>query len=230
MSGKRIREAKKLVSTEKLYSLDEALDVFAAYAKKFKTKFDETVDVVLKTNGAQPDNFSRGAVTMPNGLGKSVRVAVICEDDKQKGATKAGAEIVGSEDLIETIKSGKIDFDVLIATPSLMVHVSKLGKVLGPKGLMPNPKLGTVAVDVEAAVKNAKAGQSEYKLDKAGLIHAAVGKLSFDKEALKQNLRAYYNAVMSAKPTSVKGIFIEGAYLSTSMGVSIKLDTSKVLS
>lgn len=230
MEGKRIREAKKLVNADKNYSLDEALDIFADYAKKFKVKFDETVDVVLKTAGAQPDNFSRGAVTMPNGLGKEVRVAVICEDDKQKDAKKAGAEIVGSEDLIETIKGGKIEFDVLIATPSMMIHVSKLGKVLGPKGLMPNPKLGTVAVNVEGAVKNAKAGQAEYKLDKAGLIHAAIGKLSFDKNAIKQNLQTYYNAVMAAKPTSVKGVFVEGAHLSTSMGVSIKLDTSKVLS
>ncbi len=229
--GKRIREAVKLVQAEKQYSLDEAVEVISAYTKKGKVKFDESVEVALRlgVDPKQSDQLVRGAVAMPNGLGKTIKVAVFSEPDKVKEAKEAGADICGSEDLIEIVKNGKIDFDIAIATPGMMANVSKLGKVLGPRGLMPNPKLGTVSNNIKEAVGKAKAGQVEFKVEKAGIVHAAVGKVSFAPKAIKENILALYEAVLNAKPTSSKGVYMQSMYLSTSMGPSIRLDMAKVM-
>jgi large subunit ribosomal protein L1 len=229
--GKRIKNAASIVNPDNKYSLDDAMNVIAEYKSKFKAKFDESLDVVFKlgVDPKQSDHMVRGAVPMPNGLGKKVVVAVIVPADRVKEAKDAGADIVGSEELIEEIKGGQINFDVLITQPSMMVAISKLGKVLGPKGLMPNPKLGTVTDNIVAAIKNAKSGQVEYKIDKAGIIHAAFGKISFDKEALKENFRALYNAVVNAKPQSMKGVYMKDIFVSTTQGVSIRLDLDKVM-
>ncbi|MCL4168922.1 UNVERIFIED_CONTAM: hypothetical protein GTU68_036448 [Idotea baltica] len=166
---------------------------------------------------------------MPNGLGKDVRVAVICGDDKQKDAKAAGAEFVGGEDLVDKIKGGMMDFDVCIASPDSMPLVSRVGKLLGPKGLMPNPKIGTVTPDVAAAVKLAKAGQVEFRVEKAGLIHTAIGKLSFEAKAIEENFKALHNAITSARPSGAKGVFIKAVSFSTSMGPSIRLDLSDAI-
>ncbi len=229
--GKRVKEASKLVQAEKQYSLDEAIQVIAAYAKKGKAKFDESVEIALKlgVDPKQSDQLVRGAVAMPNGLGKTIRVAVFSEPERVKEAQSAGADICGSEDLIEIVKNGKIEFDVAIATPSMMASVSKLGKVLGPRGLMPNPKLGTVSNNIKEAVGKAKAGQVEFKVEKAGIVHAAVGKISFAPKAIKENIIALYDAILQAKPSSAKGIYMQSFYLSTSMGPSIRLDMTKVM-
>ncbi len=229
--GKRIREANKLVQAEKLYSLDEAIEAIASYAKKCKAKFDESVEVAMKlgVDPKQSDQLVRGAVAMPNGLGKTIKVAVFSEPEKVKEAKDAGADVCGSEDLIEIVKGGKIEFDIAIATPGMMASVSKLGKVLGPRGLMPNPKLGTVSNNIKEAVQKAKAGQVEFKVEKAGIIHAAVGKVSFAPKAIKENIVALYDAVVQAKPASAKGVYMQSLYLSTSMGPSIRLDMAKVM-
>lgn len=229
--GKRVKEANKLVQAEKQYSLDEAIQVIAAYAKKGKAKFDESVEIALKlgVDPKQSDQLVRGAVAMPNGLGKTIRVAVFSEPERVKEAQSAGADICGADDLIEIVKNGKIEFDVAIATPSMMASVSKLGKVLGPRGLMPNPKLGTVSNNIKEAVGKAKAGQVEFKVEKAGIVHAAVGKISFAPKAIKENILALYEAVLQAKPSAAKGIYMQTFYLSTSMGPSIRLDMTKVM-
>lgn len=229
--GKRIREASKLIEAAKEYALDDALSVLGQYAQKFKTKFDEAVDVAFKL-GVDPkdtNNMVRGIVAMPNGLGKTVKVCVITKPDRVDEAKKAGADIFGSEELIDEIKNGRCDFDVCIATPDMMASVSKVGKILGPKGLMPNPKLGTVSDDIKVAIKNAKAGQVEFKIEKAAIVHGAIGKLSFTSKALKENFVAFYEAVQNAKPNNVKGIYLKGVYLTTSMGPSIKLDLSRIV-
>jgi len=229
--GKRIRQARELVNSDKSYSLDEALDFVATYSSKFKTKFDESVEIVMKlgVDPKQSDQLVRGAVPMPNGLGKDVRVAVFCDADKIAEAKKAGADIFGSEELVDIVKGGKIDFDVAIATPAMMVSVSKLGRVLGPRGLMPNPKLGTVTDNIKDAVATAKSGQAEFKVEKGGLVHAAVGKVSFSAKALKENIVALYGAVVAAKPTASKGMYMQNAYISTSQGPAIRLDIAKVM-
>lgn len=228
---KRTKEARKLVVEDQAYSLDQALDVLKAYEEKAKAKFNETVDIALKL-GVDPkdtNNMVRGAVPMPNGLGKTVKVAVISKPERVAEAKAAGADLVGSEEFIEEIKSGKINFDVCIATPDVMALVSKVGKILGPKGLMPNPKLGTVSDDIKQAVKNAKAGQVEFKLDKASIIHAPIGKLGFDKKALKENFLALYGAINAAKPNSFKGVYLKGIYITTTMGPSIRLDLGNIV-
>ncbi|MFN5382694.1 MAG: 50S ribosomal protein L1 [Alphaproteobacteria bacterium] len=232
MSSKRLKAANNLVDSNQRYSLEEALDVVAKYAKEAQTKFKESLDVVIKLgiDAKQSDQMVRGAVSMPNGLGKEVRVAVFVKPEKVNEAKAAGADIAGSEDLIEAVKNGQMDFDVCIATPDMMAPLSKLGKVLGPKGLMPNPKLGTVAEDFATAIKNVKAGQAEYKSDKAGLVHAAIGKIDFEKSALKENVLALYKAVVDAKPASSKGIYIRDFYLSPTMGPSIRVDLDKIVS
>lgn len=228
--GKRLKNASKLVQEETRYSLDQALDLLTSYSKAGKAKFDESVDVAIKLgiDPKQSDQMVRGAVAMPNGLGKSVRVAVFTSAEKLKIAKEAGADVFASEENLEEV-AAKLDFDVCIATPDMMPRLSKLGKVLGPKGLMPNPKLGTVTEDIARAVKAAKAGQVEYKSEKAGIIHAAVGKLSFDSKALKENLLALYKAVLNAKPSGAKGTYVRDFYMSTSQGLSIRLDVDKIL-
>jgi large subunit ribosomal protein L1 len=229
--GKRIREATKLVVAEKQYSLDEAIEMIGAYSKKFKAKFDESVEIALRlgVDPKQSDQLVPGAVAMPNGLGKTIKVGVFCEAERVKEAKDAGADVYGAEDFIDIVKTGKIEFDVAIATPSMMIHVSKLGKVLGPRGLMPNPKLGTVSNNIKEAVGKAKAGQVEFKVEKAGIVHAAVGKVSFAPKAIKENILALYDAVLQAKPTGAKGIYMQGIFVSTSMGPSIRLDMTKVM-
>lgn len=228
---KRLQKAQEVLADQSPKSLSEALGLIHKYAEVAKAKFDESVNVVFKlgVDPKQSDQMVRGAVAMPNGLGKTVRVAVVAKPERVKEALAAGADIAGSEEFIDEMKAGKLEFDVLIATPDMMVSISKLGKVLGPKGLMPNPKLGTVNEDITTAVKLAKSGQVEYKTEKAGLVHAAFGKLSFSKEALEQNFKALYDAVVAAKPASSKGVYMVYAYLSTSQGPSIRLDLARLL-
>ncbi|WHQ47098.1 MAG: 50S ribosomal protein L1 [Candidatus Midichloria sp.] len=229
--NKRISGAKALVNQNKLYTLDEALNVLERYSKEFKSKFDETVEVVFKL-GVDPrhsDQMVRGVIPMPHGLGKKVCVAVFAKNERHEEALKAGADIVGSEDLVDKVKGGKINFDICIATPDFMSKIAVLGKILGTKGLMPNPKLGTVSDNIVTAVTNAKSGQVEYKVEKAGLIHAGVGKLGFALAALKANIAVLYNAVLNAKPVGAKGVYMQKMYISTTHGPSIALDLRSML-
>ena len=227
---KRLKGALEGVDLEKEYSLDQALSLLADY-KKSSVKFDESIDVAIRLgiDPRQSDQQIRGAVSMPNGLGKDIKVALVVAEDQLTNAQKAGADIVGSTDLMEKIKGGFTDFDVCIATPSVMPQLSKFGKVLGPKGLMPNPKLGTVTDDVAGAVKAAKAGKVEYRAEKAGIVHASIGKLSFDAKSLKENMMELYKAILAAKPSSVKGSYVKGFVVSATMGPSIKLDLSTII-
>jgi large subunit ribosomal protein L1 len=210
--------------------LDAALERLGEYKDKF-SKFDESVEVAfcLGVDPRHADQQVRGMVGMPSGLGRDVRVAVVCTPEKASEAKASGADLFGSEDLIDEIKKGNIDFDVLIAEPAMMPKLGPCGRVLGPKGLMPNPKLGTVTPDFKAAVKNAKAGQVEFKVEKAGIVHAGIGKLSFGSAKLKDNILALYKAVNDAKPSGAKGVFMKKMYLTTSMGPSIKLDLAKII-
>lgn len=223
--GKRITKAKESVNREKAYTAAEAMKLLKANAK---TKFDETVDVAINLyiDPKQTDQTVRGAVALPNGLGKDVRVAVFARGDKAEEAKKAGADIVGGDDLAEQIQKGKMDFDRCIATPDMMAVVGKVGKLLGPRGLMPNPKLGTVTPNVADAVKAAKSGQVEFRLDKAGIVHAGIGKVSFSEEKIQQNIAAFVGALIKAKPASVKGAFIKKLTVSTTMGPGIRVDAS----
>ncbi len=222
--GKHIRAARSKVE-DKAYLIADAVDV----VKKIKyTKFDETLDVVMRL-GVDPrhsDQQVRGVVALPAGSGKNVRVAVICKEDKEAVAKAAGADLVGSNEIIEAIKAGKIDFDVCIATPDMMALIGQVARVLGPKGLMPNPKLGTVTPDVATAVKNAKSGQVEFRVEKAGIIHAGVGKLSFSNDDLIKNVDALVSAVVKAKPAGAKGVYLKSVYLASTMGPSVRIDTS----
>jgi large subunit ribosomal protein L1 len=211
------------VDREKLYGVDEALGIVKANAT---SKFDETVEVALNL-GVDPrhaDQMVRGVVNLPKGTGKTVRVAVFAKGAKAEEATKAGADVVGAEDLMETIQGGTIDFDRVIATPDMMGIVGRLGKVLGPKGLMPNPKLGTVTMDVTKAVTDAKAGQIEFRVEKAGIIHAGIGKASFPAEDLRANYDAFVDAILKAKPTGSKGKYLKKASISSTMGPGVKVE------
>ena len=193
-----------------------------------KTKFDETIEISMNL-GVDPrhaDQMVRGVVALPNGTGKSVRVAVFTKEDKADEAKAAGADLVGAEDLAEQIQNGKIDFDRCIATPDMMAVVGKLGKVLGPKGLMPNPKLGTVTPNIADAIKAAKGGEIEFRVEKAGIVQAGIGKSSFAQEALVENVNAFVNAILKAKPNGVKGTYVERVTLSSTMGPSVKLDVA----
>ena len=193
-----------------------------------KTKFDETIEISMNL-GVDPrhaDQMVRGVVALPNGTGKSVRVAVFTKEDKADEAKAAGADLVGAEDLADEIQNGKIDFDRCIATPDMMAVVGKLGKVLGPKGLMPNPKLGTVTPNIADAIKAAKGGEIEFRVEKAGIVQAGIGKSSFAQEALVENVNAFVNAILKAKPNGVKGTYVERVTLSSTMGPSVKLDVA----
>jgi len=230
--SKRMQVVSKLADAEKFYSIDDALSLVAKYSEKGKVKFDETVDMVFKL-GVDPkdtNNAVRGAVPMPNGLGKTIRVAVFTTPERIKEAKESGADVYGSDEFIEEVKTGKMDFDVCIATPDMMGAISKIGRILGPKGLMPNPKLGTVSEDIKDAVRRAKAGQVEFKTDKASLVHAPVGKISFTAKALRENILTLYEALLNAKPSNTKGIYMRNAYLSTTMGFSIRLDLASLVS
>jgi large subunit ribosomal protein L1 len=226
--GKRYKAVSATIDRNKAYSLEEAVKIVKANAK---AKFDETIEVAMNL-GIDPrhaDQAVRGMIELPNGTGKSVRVAVFARGPKAEEAKAAGADVVGAEDLAEKITGGEINFERCIATPDLMGVVGRLGKVLGPRGLMPNPKLGTVTQDVTAAVKAAKAGSIEFRAEKAGIVHAGVGKASFSEEAIAANVKALVNAINRAKPSGAKGTFIKKVSLSSTMGPGIKLDPASAL-
>jgi large subunit ribosomal protein L1 len=228
MSGKRIRNAREGIDRKKLYSLTDAI---ALVKSRASAKFDETVEVALNL-GVDPrhaDQMVRGVVSLPNGTGRTVRVAVFARGDKAEEAKKAGADIVGAEDLVEIVQGGKIDFDRCIATPDMMPLVGRLGKVLGPRGLMPNPKVGTVTADIANAVKDSKGGAVEFRVEKAGIVHAGVGKASFDAAAIEQNVRALADAVVKAKPSGAKGTYVQRVAISSTMGPGVKVDPSTVM-
>jgi large subunit ribosomal protein L1 len=229
-SGKKFRSSAELVDRNKRYTVDEAFKLLKDTVGKRATKFDQTVDVAINL-GVDPkhaDQMVRGAVVLPNGTGKSARVAVFAKGEKQKEATDAGADVVGEADLAKRIEEGFMDFDTVIATPDMMGVVGRLGKVLGPRGLMPNPKVGTVTPDVAKAVREAKGGKIEFRVEKAGIIHAPVGKASFPAEKLAQNFNALMELVMKAKPSTAKGIYLKGVAVSSTMGPGIKLDTQEI--
>jgi large subunit ribosomal protein L1 len=225
--GKRITAARKDVDRAKLYPIDEAVKLVKERAK---AKFDETIEIAMNlgVDPKQTDQQVRGVVNLPNGTGRTVRVAVFAKGAKADEATKAGADVVGAEDLVEKVTKGEIDFDRCIATPDMMPLVGRLGKVLGPRGLMPNPKVGTVSNDVAAAVKAQKGGAVEFRVEKAGIIQAGVGKASFTADAIAQNIRALTDAVAKSKPTGVKGTFIKRVALSSTMGPGVRIDPSSL--
>ena len=226
--GKKYLEALKQIEADKLYEPVEALDL----VKKTATaKFDETVEVAVKL-GVDPrhaDQQLRGAVSLPAGTGRTVKVAVFAKGEKEKEAEAAGADFVGNEDLIAKIQGGWMDFDVAVATPDMMGSVGKLGRVLGPRGLMPNPKTGTVTFDIEKAVKEIKAGKIEYRTDKNGIIHAPIGKASFTPEQLQENFNTIIDTLTKAKPAAAKGQYIRSVTLSTTMGPGVKINPLKVV-
>lgn len=221
--SKRMKAALNGIDREKQYPLDEAL---AMVKERARAGFDETVELAMKLNvdPRHSDQMVRGVVSLPHGTGRPVRVAVFARDDKAGEAEKAGADVVGAEDLAEKIEKGEIDFDRCIATPDMMVVVGKLGKILGPKGLMPNPKLGSVTPDVAKAVKDAKGGQVEFRIEKAGIIHAGIGKVSFADDKLKENVAAFVGAVIKAKPSGAKGSYLKGVAMSSTMGPGVKVE------
>ncbi|QFT68766.1 50S ribosomal protein L1 [Labrenzia sp. THAF35] len=225
--GKRIQAAREGIDRNKLYSLNEAIGLVK---DRSKTKFDETIEVAINL-GVDPrhaDQMVRGVCILPNGTGKTVRVAVFARGDKAEEAKAAGADIVGAEELVQEVQGGKIDFDRCIATPDMMPLVGRLGKVLGPRGLMPNPKVGTVTPDVKSAVNDAKGGAVQFRVEKAGIVHAGVGKVSFSEEAITQNVKALLDAVQKAKPTGAKGTYLKRIAVSSTMGPGVKVDLATV--
>lgn len=225
MAGKRLKAQLAKVDRMKNYPLDEALKILKGTAS---AKFDESVDVSINLgiDAKKSDQNVRGTAVMPRGTGKNVRVAVFAEGNAAEAAKKAGADIVGFQDLADQIKQGKIEFDLAIATPEAMKIVGQLGQILGPRGLMPNPKVGTVTPNVAKAVESAKAGQAQFRTDKAGIVHCAIGKASFEAEALKENFLSLVAALNKVKPAASKGAFLKKVTLSTTMGPGIRLDTS----
>jgi large subunit ribosomal protein L1 len=225
--GKRLKSAREGVDREKAYAVDEAVKVVKERAK---AKFDETVEVSMNL-GVDPkhaDQMVRGVCNLPNGSGRTQRVAVFAKGPKAEEAKAAGADVVGAEDLVEQVSKGTINFDRCIATPDMMGLVGRLGKVLGPRGLMPNPRVGTVTMDVTSAVKGAKGGAVEFRVEKAGIVQAGVGKASFSDQQLVENIRAFVDAVAKAKPTGAKGTYVKKVSLSSSQGVGVKVETSSV--
>jgi len=225
--GKRTKSAVEGIDRNKLYGLDEAVKMVKDRAK---AKFDETVEVSMNL-GVDPrhaDQMVRGVVALPNGSGKSVRVAVFAKDAKADEARAAGADIVGAEDLAEAVQKGEIDFDRCIATPDMMPLVGRLGKILGPRNMMPNPKVGTVTPDVAEAIQASKGGSVEFRVEKAGIVHAGVGKASFEQDKLAANVRAFIDAVMKAKPSGAKGAYVKRVSVSSTMGPGVKLDPATI--
>ena len=223
--SKRIQALRAKVDRNKIYPLNEAL----ALIKECSTaKFDESIDIAVNL-GVDPrksDQVVRGSVVLPAGTGKSVRVAVFAQGDKAEAARAAGADVVGFDDLAEQVKGGNLNFDVCIATPDAMRVVGQLGQILGPRGLMPNPKVGTVTMDVATAVKNAKAGQVQYRTDKSGIIHATIGRASFPVESLQQNFNALVEALVKAKPAAAKGVYLRKIAVSSTMGAGVRVETA----
>ena len=225
--GKRLTAARERIERDSAYDLVAAVDLIKGNAT---AKFDETIEIAINL-GVDPrhaDQMVRGVVALPHGTGKALRVAVFAKGDKAKEAEAAGADLVGAEDLAERITKGEIPFDRCIATPDMMAVVGRLGKILGPRGLMPNPKLGTVTPDVTAAVKAAKAGQIEFRVEKAGIVHAGVGKASFTAEALSENIRAFVDVINKAKPSGAKGTYLKRVSLSSTMGPGLKLNVASL--
>jgi len=225
--GKRTDKAREGVDRTKLYSIDEAIKMVKDRAT---AKFDETIQIAMNL-GVDPrhsDQMVRGVVNLPNGTGRSVRVGVFARGAKADEAKAAGADVVGAEDLVEKVQGGTIDFDRCIATPDLMPLVGRLGKVLGPRGLMPNPKVGTVTMDVKGAIQAAKAGQVEFRAEKAGIVHAGIGKASFPPEKLVENAKAFADAIIKAKPAGAKGTYVEKVALSTTMGPGVRVDIASL--
>ncbi len=226
--GKKFKAAAAKVDRNKRYKLDEALKLVKETATK---KFDESVDAAINL-GVDPkhaDQVVRGAVVLPNGMGKTVRVAVFAKGDKAREAQEAGADLVGAEDLAEKVQGGFMDFDKVLATPDMMGVVGRLGKVLGPRGLMPNPKVGTVTMDLTRAVKEQKAGKVEFRVEKAGIVHVPFGKASFAPEKLKENFNAIMELIFKAKPQTAKGVYLKNVTVSTTMGPGIKIDTAELV-
>jgi large subunit ribosomal protein L1 len=225
--AKRVAKAREGLDRDKQYDLGEAISLLKERAS---AKFDETIEIAMNL-GVDPrhaDQMVRGVVNLPNGTGRTVRVAVFAKGDKADEAKAAGADIVGAEDLVETVQKGEIDFDRCIATPDMMPLVGRLGKVLGPRGMMPNPKVGTVTPDVKAAVKASKGGAVEFRVEKAGIVHGGVGKISFDAKALEENVRAFADAVVKAKPTGAKGNYLKKVAITSTMGPGLKVDPSSL--
>ena len=227
--GKKYLEARKRVETAKRYTIQEAMELVVGTAR---AKFDETVDAAVRlgVNPAHAEQMVRGSVVLPNGLGKSVRVLVFAKGEKEKEALEAGADVVGSDEVIEKIKGGWLEFDRVIATPDMMGSVGKLGKILGPRGLMPNPKVGTVTFDVARTVQELKAGKVEFRVEKAGIVHCPIGKISFGAEKLTVNFLALLEMITKLKPASSKGIYIRSIALSSVMGPGMKVDPLSVRS
>jgi large subunit ribosomal protein L1 len=225
--GKRLKQAYDGINPANFYDIKEAVKLVKS---RSKAKFDETVEIAmnLAVDPRKSDQNLRGTVMLPHGTGKNLRVAVFARGDRAKEAEAAGADLVGAEDLAEKVQAGQIDFDRCIATPDMMAVVGRLGKVLGPRGLMPNPKLGTVTANVTEAVKAAKGGQVEFRAEKAGIVHAGIGKMSFSEEALVENVRAFVGAISRSKPTGVKGTYIKKVSLSSTMGPGLKLEVSSI--
>jgi len=229
MAGKRIRKAYEGLDSLSVFSVKEAIRIVKERAT---AKFDETIEVAINLNldPRKSDQSIRGVTQLPAGTGKTLRVAVFAKGPKAEEARKAGADLVGDEDLAEKVQAGEINFDRCIATPDMMALLGKLARVLGPRGLMPNPKLGTVTMDVAEAVKAAKGGQVEYRAEKAGIIHAGIGKASFSAEDIEKNLRSFADAIMKAKPTGIKGSYIKKVTLSSTMGPSVKMEIADLIS
>ncbi len=224
-TGKRLSKALEGLDRDKLYSLDEALSLVKARAV---AKFDETIEISMNlgVDTRHSDQNVRGVVSLPNGTGKTVRVAVFARDAKAEEAKAAGADVVGAEDLMEQVQAGNMDFDRVIATPDMMGVVGRLGKILGPRGLMPNPKLGTVTPDVTKAVNDAKGGQVQFRAEKAGIVHAGIGKASFSEEKLVENAKVFVEAILKAKPSGAKGAYVKRIAVSSSMGPGLKVEIS----
>jgi len=225
--SKKQKSLSAKLDAEKLYDIDDALKTLRVVASK---KFDETFEIAmnLSVDPRHADQMVRGMVSLPSGTGKDMKVAVFAKGDKADEATKAGADKVGAEDLLEDMQNGNLDYDRVIATPDMMGVVGRLGKVLGPKGLMPNPKLGTVTMDVGQAVKDAKGGQVEFRVEKAGIVHSGIGKLSFSDDQLKANFDAFVDAIVKAKPSGSKGKYVQKVSLTSTMGPGLKIDTTEL--
>lgn len=227
MSGKRIVNAYKTVNKDQAYALNEAVKIVKSNAT---AKFDETIDIAINL-GVDPkyaDQMVRGVCSLPHGTGKTVRVAVFAQGEKADEAKAAGADIVGAENLVDSILSGKVDFDRCIATPDMMGMAGRVARVLGPKGLMPNPKLGTVTTDVASAVKKAKAGEVQYRVEKNGIVHAGIGKASFSEDQIFENAKTFIDAIVKAKPAGAKGTYMKKISLSSTMGVGVKVDAANL--